>query len=76
MELKQEFLWDGKPPKIKHSALVGSYERCDLKDIDIEKRVKALRISWVKRLYDDTEHKLKIIPKLLFFRNFQEPLFT
>ena len=34
-----------------------------LKDIDIVKRIKALRISWVKRLYDDTEHEWKIIPK-------------
>ena len=34
-----------------------------MKDIDIEKRVKALRISWIKRLYDDTEHEWKIIPK-------------
>ena len=61
--LKREFLWDGKPPKIKHSSLVGSYERGGLKDIDIEKRVKALRISWVRRLYDGTEHEWKIIPK-------------
>ena len=34
-----------------------------MKDIYIEKGVKALRISWVKRLYDDTEHEWKIIPK-------------
>ena len=67
MKLKKEFSWDRKPPKIKHSALVGSYERGGLKDIDIEKQVKALWISWVKRLYDDTEHECKIIPELFFF---------
>merc|ERR1712015_232191 len=27
VNLKREFLWDEKPLKIKHSALVGSYER-------------------------------------------------
>ena len=43
MKLKREFLWEGKPPKIKHAALVGSYERGGLRDIDIEKRIKALR---------------------------------
>ena len=42
---------------------MGSYEKGGLRDIDIEKRVKALRLSWVKRLYDDTEHEWKIIPK-------------
>ena len=62
IKLKRDFLWEGKPLKIKHSALVGSYERGGLKDIDIEKRTKALRISWVRRLYDDTEHEWKIIP--------------
>ena len=72
--LKREFLWDGKPPKIKHSALVGSYEKGGLRDIDIEKRVKALRLSWVKRLYDDTEHEWKIIPKK-FLNKFKKTLF-
>ena len=27
IKLKNEFLWGGKPPKIKHTALIGSYER-------------------------------------------------
>jgi hypothetical protein len=74
IKLKCEFLWDGKPPKIKHSALVGSYERGGLKDIDIEKRIKALRISWVKRLYDETEHEWKIIPKF-FLDKFSSNIF-
>ena len=52
-KMKNDFIWDGKPPKIKHSALIGSYERGGLKDIDIEKRIKALQLSWVKRLYDE-----------------------
>ena len=62
-KMKNDFIWDGKPPKIKHSALIGSYERGGLKDIDIEKRIKALQLSWVKRLYDESEHDWKKIPK-------------
>ena len=45
-----------------------------MKDIDIEKRVKALRISWIKRLYDDTEHEWKIIPKF-FLGTFSRNIF-
>ena len=56
IKLKNEFIWDNKPPKIKHTAMIGSYERGGLKDIDIESRIKALRLSWVKRLYDDSDH--------------------
>ena len=47
---------------------MGSYEKGGLRDIDIEKRVKALRLSWVKRLYDDTEHEWKIIPKFFLIK--------
>ena len=74
VKLKNEFLWDGKPPKVKHAAMVGSYERGGLKDIDIEKRIKALRLSWVKRLYDDTIHEWKIIPKF-YFEKFEMNIF-
>ena len=34
-----------------------------LKDIDIELKIKALKLSWIRRLYDETEHEWKIIPK-------------
>ena len=27
IKLKNEFLWGGKPPKIKHTSMIGSYER-------------------------------------------------
>ena len=77
IKLKNDFLWDGKPPKVKHSAMIGSYEKGGLKDIDIERRIKALRLSWVRRLYDETDHEWKLIPKFysekfstnLFFPN-------
>ena len=74
IRLKNDFLWNGKPPKIKHKALIGSYERGGLKDIDIENRIKALKLSWVKRLYDDNEHEWKIIPKF-YLQKFSDNIF-
>ena len=52
-----------KPPKIKHASIIGSYERGNLKTIDVENRLQALRLSWMRTLlYDETEHEWKIIP--------------
>ena len=74
IKLKNDFLWDGKPPKVKHSAMIGSYEKGGLKDIDIERRIKALRLSWVRRLYDETDHEWKLIPKF-YLEKFSTNLF-
>ena len=60
--IQNDFLWDGKRPKVKHAALIGSYETGGLKSLDIEAKIKALQLSWVKRLYDGTSHSWKNIP--------------
>ncbi len=44
------FLWDGKPPKISYNQLGQTYEHGGLKLTSIKTLVKALRISWIKRL--------------------------
>ena len=61
--IQKEFLWDGKRPKVKHSALINSYEQGGLKSIDIKCKIKSLQLSWVKRLFDDSCQDWKIIPK-------------
>ena len=49
---------------MKHNSLIGSYELQGLKDIDVISRINALKLSWIKRLFDESEHSWKIIPKL------------
>ena len=66
-EIHNDFLWDGKRPKIKHAALLSSYELGGLKSLDIEAKIKALQLTWVKRLYDGSLHSWKNIP--LFYIN-------
>ena len=61
-----DFIWDGKKPKIKHSTLIGNYEDGGLRDIDICSKIKALQLSWLKRLHDNNFHPWKIIPTYLF----------
>ena len=64
--IQNDFLWDGKRAKVKHAALIGSYETGGLKSLDIKAKIKALQLSWVRRLYDGTNHAWKNIPLFYF----------
>ena len=44
------FIWDGKPDKIKRDTLMQDYGQGGLKMIDIENFILSLKVSWVKRL--------------------------
>ena len=48
-----KFVWDNKPDKIKRKVLYTSYVEGGLKMIYSFNFVKALKISWVKRLITD-----------------------
>ena len=63
--LQKKFIWDNKRPKIKHSTLVADYCEGGYKDVDVEKKIVALKIKWVIRLFDEDFHPWKIIPNLL-----------
>ena len=43
--IKKNFIWNGKNPKIKHSTLSNSYEDGGLKDIDVFTKVISLQCS-------------------------------
>ena len=64
-KIQSNFLWNGLRPKIKHDTLCNSYEKGGLQSVDIILKLKALQLSWVKRLYDNNPHQWKTIP--LFF---------
>ena len=49
-----EFLWEGKPDKIKRKTIIQNIENGGLKMIDIELFINSLKASWVKRLTDDS----------------------
>ena len=46
------FLWNGKPEKIKRDILTGDYEK-GLKMIDINIFIKSLKVSWLKRIIEN-----------------------
>jgi len=46
-----EFIWNGKADRIKRTTLIGDLDLGGINMIDIGSLNKALKISWVKRLY-------------------------
>ena len=50
--MQKEFLWQGKRAKIKHSTMIGSYEKGGLEDVDLESKFQPLQIIWVRKILD------------------------
>ena len=64
--LHKNFIWDNKRAKIKHTTLISDYCDGGLKDVDIKSKIKALHLSWLKRLFDENSHPWKLIPTYIF----------
>ena len=64
--MHKDFIWDGKRAKMRHATLVRDYKEGGLKDIDIDAKIEALHLSWLKRLYDKNYHPWKAIFLYLF----------
>ena len=58
----KKFLRKNDIPRIKHSTLVADYSHGGLKDVDIEAKLKALKLTSIRKLCDDSRHLWKIIP--------------
>ena len=59
--LHREFIWNGKKAEIKHSSLIGEYRDGGLQDVDIDRRILALKILWVRQLKDSNFHPWKVL---------------
>ena len=57
------FIWEGKPAKIKKKTIISDIQRGGLKMIDFEIMGKALKIAWIKRLTEHDDAAWKIIPE-------------
>ena len=45
-----KFIWAYKPPKVKHTVIMGSTFQSGLGSIDVKSKYKALRIPWIQRI--------------------------
>ena len=64
-KIQEDFIWNRKHPKIRHSTLCNTHENGGLKSAHIPNKLTSLQCSWIKRLYDTTTHCLTITPSLL-----------
>ena len=62
----KSFIWDKKKPRIKHFTLIADHSEGRYKDVDIEIKIFAFKVTCVKRLLDSNFHSWKIIPTTLF----------
>ena len=69
------FLWNSKTPKIGHSTLIADYSESGLKSVGIQSKLKAMKLTWVKRLSDNNDHPWKIIPSNCFTLPNDESIF-
>ena len=64
VKIRDTFLW-GDKLKIKHGTLCLDHSKGGLKKCDIVSEVQSLKLRWVSRLYDESNHAWKKLPKFL-----------
>ena len=62
-KLTFNFIWEGKPAKIKRKTIISSINQGGLKMMDFDIMNKALKIAWIKRITENTNAAWKIIPE-------------
>ena len=58
------FIWVGKPAKIKKSTIIGEKKHGGLKMTDFDIMNKALKVAWILRLQTRTDASWKIIREI------------
>ena len=46
-----KFIWSRKPSKIKHTTLIGDYNKAGLRSPDLITMRKSMRLAWIGRLW-------------------------
>ena len=58
------FIWDGKPAKIKKLTLIGEKNQGGLRMTDFNIMNKALKVAWIQRINSENGASWKIIPEI------------
>ena len=59
-QIQKDFLGNSFSPKVTHENK--DFEYGGLKHVDRKSKITSLQCSWVKKLYDESFHRWKIIP--------------
>ena len=70
-----DFLWDGKPPKIKNVTMMNTVDKGGLRIPNIEMLVKSQKIAWIKRMVNNSNAAwMQLLLTFLPEMNFQHIL--
>ena len=65
IQIAYNFIWQGKPEKVKRKTVIADYEHGGLKMLDIESFLEAQKVIWVKRLQKADEGSWMAYPNYL-----------
>jgi hypothetical protein len=65
IQVAYNFIWQGKPEKVKRNTVIADYEHGGLKMLDIESFLEAQKVMWVKRLVKSEEGSWMAYPNYL-----------
>ena len=54
------FLWNNKPPRLKHTTAISDYKKGGIKMIDFESFVRAQKLCWIKRIATGNSTSLSV----------------
>ena len=60
--LLKDFIWRGRPPKIKHTTLIADYVDGGYKNVEIATKLELLKIMWIRRMLHNKFHVWKAVP--------------
>ena len=66
--IHKDFIWRDKKVKIKHSTLTGEYADGGLRGLDIPLSLTSVKISWIRRLFDNNFHPWKTLVKKILHK--------
>ena len=69
-KIQKAFFWNSSSPVIKHDTFSNDYKAERLKNVDIPNKIRALKGSWITKLYDNFFHEWKLIPLYLIEKSF------
>jgi exonuclease III len=61
-----DFLWSGKPPKVRGDTVIKGIKEGGLKMVDLDSMARAVKTKWAVRLYRGCIQKWSTVPRLYF----------
>ena len=68
--IHNEFIWDGKRAKIKHSTLIGKYEEGGFKDVDLQSKFTSCKAIWIRKMVNNMNFHPWVAVAIIILKDF------